>query len=319
MKSVFVIFLFILFPLRLLSQDTIFFKNGQVIPAIIVEKNNTEFKYKKSGLPESTAIYSVFVSDISSIHYKDGIIADYTQAGVAGTGEDEARAVDLAGTIKVMKLSFGAGADYFSRNESDALLRFWQDRLADPNATIGGNPLSIPFFGKFGAQFNRVAFGAELMVMVTPDDAIYSSEKNGTYELSLGNFYYNISFYLGRTLNHKRNLLLIVEPGLDIGSMRGEIKLNNTPWKVSASTGMGYHIAGGFDWLMSKRFTAHLRGGYRAMTMDVFVENSSSSTGYSQFYVDKDVSDELLTVSWDGPYASLGLTWSFYFRMKTAE
>ena len=81
------LFFIIVLPAYCIAQDTIFVKNGQVIPAIIIEKNNTEIKYRRFGPPESAAIYSIFVSDISSIHYKDGIIADYSQVGVAVPGE----------------------------------------------------------------------------------------------------------------------------------------------------------------------------------------------------------------------------------------
>jgi hypothetical protein len=312
------LFFIIVLPAYCIAQDTIFVKNGQVIPAIIIEKNNTEIKYRRFGPPESAAIYSIFVSDISSIHYKDGIIADYSQVGVTVPGEKEERPVDLAGTLKVMKLSFGAGVDYFNRNEDDALLIFWRDKLGDPDATIEGNPLSMPIFGKFGAQYNRIAFGTELQIKITPEDAIYATELNGAYELMFRNFYYNITFYIGRTLNHKRNLHLIIEPALDIGFMTGHIKLNNTVYNVTASMGSGYHIAAGLDWQMSRRFSASLRGGYRSMKVKEYHEDSNSSTGYSSFYVDRDVSDELLTVSWKGPYVSLGLYWSFYLRLKTA-
>ena len=37
---------------------------------------------------------------------------------------------------------------------------------------------------------------------------------------------------------------------------------------------------------------------------------------YYNFYVDPHLGDELLTIRWNGPYASFGLQWSFYTKMK---
>lgn len=299
------------------SQDTIFYKNGQVIPAIIIEKNNTEIRYKKADSPQSEAIYSVFISDISSIHYSTGIIADYSDVSASLPGDRKVRPIDEANTLKVMKVGFGGGIDYFNRNESDALLRFWRDKVVDPGATIEDNPLSWPVLLKFGAQFNRVAFGTDLQLRLTPKDAIYASEFNGAYELMLRNFYYNITVYFGRTINHNRTLLLVGEAGVDLTTMSGNIRLNNTDYELSFCTGKGYHIAAGLDWHVSKRFTAIMRGGYRSSKAEESHKNEFSTTGWSTFYVDHDVSDELLTVSWKGPYLSAGLVWSFYFRLPT--
>jgi len=322
MKSKLLILLFISFTGLIYAQDTIFVKNGQVIPAIIVEKNNTEIKYRKFGPPESAAIYSIFVSDISSIHFSDGIIADYSAAGKAGTENKPSTAFELAGTMRAVKWSFGLNLDYFKRDINDELLIFWQDKLGNPQATIDGNPLSFPIIIKTSfvlGNSGRNWMGDELQIKITPVDAISASNTTGTYEIRLRNFYYNIVLFYGHTLNHKKNLIGIIEPGLDFGFMSGYIKLNNTKYDITGNLGVGFHMALGADWFISKRLTASMRGGYRWMNIDESHKSTTSTTGYSSFYVDPTVSDELLTVSWNGPYASFGLTWSFYTKLKGAQ
>jgi hypothetical protein len=302
------------------AQDTIFVKNGQVIPAIIIEKNNTEIKYRKSGQPGSAAIYSVFISDIKSIHYQDGMIADYTQAGLPGTGTEKEKPIEKAGTMKSIKWSLGASAEYFAVNPGDDLLEFWRYHNADPNAEIGGNPLSFPFFFKMNmalGNMKRNWIGDELLVNIMPSDAIYATNDDGSNEISLGNIYSSIIIYYGRSLNHKNNLLLIIEPGLDISfSMTGTITINSTAYEETGM-GMGFHVATGFDWLISKRFTASLRGGYRFMTIKEQHISSTSTSGFANFYVNPSVNDELLTIKWNGPYVNFGLQWSFYTKMKS--
>jgi hypothetical protein len=319
MKTSFLLVLLLALPLILPAQDTIFIKTGQVIPAIIVEKNNTEIKYKKFGQPEPAPIYSVFISDVKSIHFKDGIIADYTQAGLPATDIKPAAAIDKAGTMGSIKFSFGGAVQNFNRNTDDRLLVFWRDRLGDPKATIGGNPRSFPFNFKMNmalGNMKRNWLGDEIQFFVTPSDAIYATNSNGSYEIKLKNFYTSITMYYGRSLNHKNNLLAIIEPGLDLAFMSGNIKLNNTSYKISGNSGMGFHAALGADWLISRRFTASIRGGYRSMKIKVMYEDDSTSPSkYYNFFVDPP-SEELLYINWNGPYASFGLQWSFYTRMK---
>jgi len=294
-------------------------KTGQVIPAIIVEKNDTEIKYKKFGQAEPAAIYSVFISDVKSIHYKDGIIADYTQAGQPAADNKPVAAIENAGTMNAVKFSFGGGAQNFNRNPDDRLLVFWRNRLGDPNATIGGNPLSFPFIFKMNmalGNMKRNWIGDEVQFFITPSDAISATNSNGSYDIKLKNFYTSITMYYGRSLNHKNSLLAIIEPGLDLAFMSGDIKLSNTSHNIYGNAGMGFHAALGADWLISKRFTASLRGGYRFMKIKVMWEDRAvDPTKYYNFYVEPP-SEELLAIKWNGPYISFGFQWSFYSKMK---
>ncbi len=321
MKTKLLYLILFAFPFVLSAQDTIFVRTGQIIPAIIVEKNDTEIKYKKSGQSESVAIYSIFVSDIKSIHYKDGIIADYTQAGQPSTVNKPAAPIEKAGTMNAIKFSIGGGVDNFNRNTDDALLLLWRDRLKDPKATIEGNPLSFPFLFKMNmalGNMKRKWLGDELQFIITPSDAIYATNSKGAYEIKLKSFYSNITMYYARSLNHKNNLLAVIEPGLDLAFMSGYIKLNNISYNMYGNTGMGFHTAIGLDWLLSKRFTASLRGGYRSMKIKAQWEDRSvNPIKYYNFYVvDPQISKDLLNIKWNGLYTSFGLQWSFYSKMN---
>jgi hypothetical protein len=325
MKTRLLLFLLFVFPLILPAQDTIFVKTGQVIPATIVDKNDIEIKYKKFGQPEPAAIYSVFISDVKSIHYKDGIIADYTQAGQPVTDNKPAAAIEKAGTMNAIKFGIGGGVQNFNRNTDDRLLVFWRDRLGDPKATIGGNPRSFPIIFRMNmalGNMKRNWLGDEVQFFLTPSDAIYATNSTGSYEIKLKNFYTSIIMYYGRSLNHKNNLLAIIEPGLDLAFMSGYIKLFNTTknksetYNMYGNLGGGFHAALGLDWLISRRFTASLRGGIRSMkTKAMWEDRSVSPTKYYNFYVDPP-SEELLAVKWNGPYVSFGLQWSFYTKMN---
>lgn len=319
MRKTFFSLLFLSISFLLTAQDTIFVKNGQVIPAVILEKNSTEIKYKKFGQPEPAAIYSVFTSDISRIHYSDGITADYSQAGQS-TGDDKPEtALEMAGTMKSIRWSIGVSADYFNRNMNDDLLLFWQDKTGDKNETIESNPYSLPLLLRMNTMLGRSGrnrLGTELQLQLTPVDAIYANDKSGANEIMLRNFYYNITLYYGHTLNHRQSLVGVIEPGVDFGFMSGHIKLSNTKYEISGNLGVGFHTAVGADWIISKRIMASARAGYRMMNTKESHENSASSTGYSSFYVDPGASEDLLKVSWNGTYFSFGLSWSFYSKLK---
>jgi hypothetical protein len=322
MKTTIILFLFFALPMALTAQDTIFVKTGQVIPAVIVEKNNTEIKYKKFGQAEPAAIYSLFISDLKSIHYQDGIIADYTQAGQPAPDNKRSAPIENAGTMKAMKFSIGGAVENFSRNSDDALLALWRNRLANPNATIEGNPLSFPVGFQFSAPLGymqRNWFGGDLQFIITPSDAINATNNNGSYGIKLKTFYTNISMFYGRSLNHKNNLIAIIEPGMDMGFTSGYIKLNNKSYNLYGNVGGGFHTALGVDWLISKRFTASLKGGYRSMKFKAMWEDRTvDPVKFYNFIVDPP-SEEILYITMKGTFISFGLKWSFYSRLTTQQ
>lgn len=300
------------------AQDTIFVKNGQVIPAVIIEKNDVEIKYKKPGQTESAAVYSVFINDIIRIRYSDGIIADYTEAGGKSGTKEKISAIDLAGTMKAIKISAGLSRDWFSRNTKDDLLAFWR-YYADPAGTIGSNPASFPVnlkmtftLGKSGRNW----IGDELQLIFTPPDAINASAGGGIHGINLKSFYYNLIVFYGRTLNHRKTIAAIIETGLDIVSMSGYLKLNDKKYiNNNLSLGTGFHIAMGADWMISKRLMATARAGYRTVRLQESHKDENSPTGYSAFLV-PGTTDEKLFVKWNGPFVTIGLSYCMYVKFN---
>jgi hypothetical protein len=318
MKSRLIFLLLLTFSVTLSAQDTIFVKNGNPIPAVIVEKNSTEVQYKKFGQPEPAAIYSLFVSDIISIHYRNGIIADYTQAGKVDENKP-LTAYETAGTMRTIRISVGAGADNFYRNSSDPLLEFWRYHTGNNDAVLGWNSVAIPVSIKttfvIGAS-GRNWLGDELQIVITPKDAINASAFSGTTALQLHNNYVSIILFYGHTLNHKRTVAALLEPGLDLSMMNGYFKFGTDVYDVALDFGTGFHIATGLDWIISKRFTANCRFGYRTMKTKEMHKDETSSTGYSSFYVTNKTDGDLLTINWNGPYISAGLNLNFYVKLK---
>jgi len=319
MKAQYLLFSFLLFSSIVSAQDTLFVKGGQVIPVTIIGKDAMELKYKKFGQPEPAAIYSVFISDILSIHYKDGMVADYTSTGKVDENKP-ATSLELAGTMKAAKFSLGMSINYFKRNESDNLLLFWKDYTGSKIPGAESNPVYFPINIKMSfpmGNMGRNWAGDDFQLIFTPKDAIHFSNASGSSEIMLHNFYIVIGLYYGHTLNHKKNLIAIIEPGLDMAFMSGFIKLNNSNTNISANTGMGFHVALGTDWIISKRLLASIRVGQRFMKIDESHESSLSKTGFATFKVPS--TNEDLSVKWNGPYASAGLSFNFYAKMKNGH
>lgn len=317
MKKKLFFLLFLLFSVKAVAQDTIFVKTGEVIPVVIVSKDNTEIKYKKFGQREPAAVYSVFVSDVKSIHYSDGIVADYTATQAVSKGTE--RPIKLAPMMGIGKLSFGMSVTQFSRNTSDELTKFWQINPLMKNTTpVNSNPRYYPFEFRMNmvmGRANRNWIGTGLQLIFTPDDAITAVSTDGKDEISLHGFYYNIPLYYGHTINHKKTLIAIFEPALNLAFFSGNIKMNSVDYEIASNLGSGMNLAVGVDWLFSKRFHASFRAGQRFLKIKESHKSDASSTGYSSFYTNPPDKD-LLTIKVNGPYVSAGLYWSMYFKMK---
>jgi hypothetical protein len=322
MKTSFFLTMLLIFSGIISAQDTIYIKSGGRIPAVIISKSNMEIKYKKFGQPEPAAIYSVFVSDISSIHYNDGIVADYTSTGQNEIDNRPKTNVEKAGTMEAIRFNIGMSVSHFSRTTSDNLTKFWQYYNGTNSQKIGGNAVSYPIDLKMSfvlGRSGRNLIGDELQLIITPKDAIYATNSDRSNEIQLHSFYYNIIMFYGHTLNHKKNLIAIFEPGLNLAFMSGYIKLNNTKYDISGNLGSGLHLALGADWVISRRLLASFRAGERYMTVKESHKKSATSTDYVTFYVNKTVNDDLLSVKWSGPFVSAGLSWSLYAKMNTGR
>jgi hypothetical protein len=320
MRSLLFCLIFLAFTGVIKSQDTIFLKTGEIIPAIIVEKGEVELKYKKFAQPEPAGIYTVFISDVASIHYKNGSVAALSTSNqnVGNTVNNQTTHYDPA--APVMKFNIGISGTYFKRNESDNLLLYWRYKNQNNNLDLGGNQrcfsLNLSMCSPMGGT-KRNWFGATLQLAFTPSNAISASNiYNGLLnEIKLNTFYYNIIMFYGHSLNHKKNLIVIFEPALDLAMMSGSIKVDGTSYKESGMSG-GSHFALGLDWIISKRILASFRAGERFMKIKEEHEDKTLSSGFGSFYVNPQINNDLVSVNWSGPFASIGLSYSLYGKMR---
>lgn len=320
MKALSFCFSLLFFSTILLAQDTLFMKNGITIPVEIIEKGEVELKYKKITPPASVAIYSVFISDIASIHYKNGAVIDYSKYDPDSNKKQENESLKAAGSVSAMRFTFGLIGNYGNRNENDNLRLFWRHINNDNSLEMAGNKISYAFNLGFGTALDgnkRNWFGGAAQLLFTPSDAIHvTNYYYGSNEIKLKMFYINIMFYYGHTLNHKKNLLLMFDPGIEMGNMSGFIKINDIKYKVSGSSKISAHLAAGFDWIISKRVLASLRVGQRFMKVEESHKSSASKTGYASFYVAPPSNLDLVNVNWSGTYINFGLSVALYKILK---
>lgn len=324
MRKTFLFLLLLLSANIMQAQDTIYMKSRALIPAIITEVNDIEIKYKKPGQPEPKGIYSVFKYEVSSLHYANGNVVDFSASGnneLIYKGL-KTRGPDISGQI--IKYGIGISQNYYKRNGEDNLGSFWIFHNGNEDLAIGGNSnyrainlsMNMPLGGN-----RRNWLGAGLQLIGTPKDAIsasniYNSKLN---EIKLRCFYYNIELIYGRALDFKKKLIFVFEPSIDLGMMSGNIKLQDIDYKISSISGMGSHFAIGLDYFISKRFTANVRIGQKYMKVKESHESSTSSSGYANFYANPSINDDLLFISWKGPYIGLGLAFNLYGKMKTGR
>lgn len=323
MKTLIFCFSFLIFSTTLVAQDTLFMKDGAKIPADIIEKGEVELKYKKSTHPESAAIYSVFITDIASIHYKNGAIIDYSKYDPNSNLKQEKESLKEAGTVSTMRFTLGVSGNYGYRNEDDKLRLFWRFWNNDDRLEMAGNKMSYAFNLGFGTALDgnkRNWFGANVQLLFTPSDAIHvTNYYHGSNEIKLKMFYMNIMFYYGHTLNHKKNLLLMFDPGIEMGNMGGFIKIYDTSYKVSGTSKVCAHLATGLDWIISKRILASLRVGQRFMNVKESHQSTTSKTGYASFYVNPTANQDLVSVNWSGTYVNIGISVALYKIINSGQ
>lgn len=300
---------FLFFPLGFTSgQDTIFMKNGVCIPSVVQSKTAAEIFYRKLPQPGSQAIYSVFIHEVSSIHYQNGKIEFFT-TNTLETSNKKGQDMMAPSADQYFKFGLGVNENRFNRIEDDNLLNFWRYINANQNLQLSGNPRYMSFEFTFSSPMGgtkRNWFGGKLQLIGTPDNAIYASNNTGTYqnEIKLKNLYYNIAMFYGHSINRKKNLIIIFEPSMDIGLMLGTITYGGEENDVNEMSSISSHFALGLDWNVTKHLSLNIRGGRKYM-----------KTTDRSFYGDPP-NKELLYVNWGGYYVGAGLSFSFYKKMN---
>jgi hypothetical protein len=155
--------------------------------------------------------------------------------------------------------------------------------------------------------------------ILSPSKILYASNTyNGLNEMQLKFFTLSACIAYGHSINYKRNLIMFFESGIDMADMNGKLKMHDVDYKVMSDC-VGTHFATGIDWLISKRFSANFRVGYRlAKLKDPLIteasnKNFGSATGW---YVDKSINDDQVIINTSGLYASVGLAISFNNKIK---
>lgn len=293
------------------SQDTIFMKDGAVIPSKIIDKTDAEVKYRKYGPPESVGIYSVFIIDIAKLKFENGEIIECSmnEQDMLNSSNDELLPSNC------WRWLFGVSTNYFSRNKSDNLITFWRYWNNNNSLNIGGDRMFFAINISMSATMGggkRNWLGAKLQLIASPKDAIYAkNEFHGLNEIQLRSYFYNIIMFYGHSLNHRKDMVFIFEPSLDVGFMSGDITFYEKNYKVTGFS-LNSHFATGLDWIITKRWLVSYRVGYRFMKMKEYHKTSASSTGSSTFYANPTVSNELVYVNWGGFYFNVGFSIALY-------
>jgi hypothetical protein len=315
MKTFFCFLFLLLISDFIHAQDTIFMKSGAQIPAIIKEIGDVEIKYKKYNQSEETGIYTVFIYEVASLHYKNGTVVDYNRAEIYEPGKSRGQGPNTGSSVLMAKFSFGLSQNFFKRDASDNLEEFWRYFNNNSYLRVGGNPnyraINLAMNAELGGN-HRNWIGAQLQLIGTPKNSIYASFNNN--EIKLRTYHYNISMFYGRSINYKKNLIFIFEPSMDLAQMSGNLKFGGVNYRVTSFSGIASHFALGLDWNISKRLSINLRAGKRFMKIDEVHKSAFSSTGYQSFYVNPE--KDLLYVKWSGAYVGIGASFSIYGKIN---
>lgn len=316
MKNLCFILPVLMFSLIAKSQDTIVLKTWVRIIATITDTTKAEIKYKKFGQPEPAGIYSVFKSDVLRIHYKDGRKKSY----IAPVENNQLR---TDRQFMSWRFNFGFGVNYYDRSANDNLLKFWRYCNADDNLSISDKKYCYSYMVNMSSPIGvskRNMLSSCFEVFVMPKGFINASNNIDTFKnkINLTGWGMLVSFTYGHSINYKKNLFLVIEPGINPGFITGDIKLYGKDYKMSMVSNISGSIAAGLEWMVSKRLVVNFRIGYRFMKADNSFEDDSSSTGYSHFYTNN-VDKETMYVNYSGMYCRAGLYFSLYGKQRISS
>ncbi|WP_258105710.1 hypothetical protein [Marinoscillum sp. MHG1-6] len=312
MKSLinFIILLLILSCSVAQAQDLIVLKEGTTIRSRVMEITPDLIKYKKFDNLETSPLYSIEKDKVEVVKYEDGSEDRFSPEVV----KEEI----ISSDSRSSKICLGGGFSLFNRYNIGNALDFWR-RVNGSNSEEIDQATGMFYFGfsVLNQIDERNWLGVSDNIVIAADHALWGTNLyfGGRNEMYFRAFMMNISMFYGRAFQDNGPLLLIIEPGLDIGMMNGGITLNNNAYTVSPSFGLGGHGAIGFDYMIGENFILHSRLGYRFIKMDEAHEDSSSATGYSSFYVNG-TDGETVKVDWSGAFFTIGASIAFNKEIK---
>jgi len=213
----------------------------------------------------------------------------------------------------------GAGYSFVNSYAIGNLLDFWQNRPNnDPNEEIEQATGIFSFrMGMQNCISQKHWVGTELQIVITPTHALWGTNLfyGGRNEIYYRAYFANICLTYGYAIDRNSKMLIVFEPGLDIGTMTGTISTTTDYYEQAFSVGLGGHGALGLDCRCTNNMSANIRIGYRFIKLDEMHKDESSSTGYSTFYVEG-TSGETVEVDWSGSYMTIGITFSSNTKRK---
>lgn len=217
-----------------------------------------------------------------------------------------------SGTARISGFYVGAFASVNNSYARGNLDEFWQFINQDPD--IIPNSGSAAFFAfdigtRVPIKEDRIFSDVGWSFIKPATHAIWGTNLyyGGRNEVVFEPFFWSITLSYNQAIDKKNHLFVMIEPGLDLAFMKGHINTSTNYLEFKNNFGLGWHLEGGINYMLSKNFGFAIRAGARFIKVDAMYINESSSTGYSQPYIDASNS-ELLKVDWSGAYVSFGLT-----------
>ncbi|HVN57170.1 MAG TPA: hypothetical protein VMT63_02630 [Bacteroidales bacterium] len=289
----------------LVAQDTIYVKRGKPIIAYIISKDNTEIVYKKKDQPDSSGLYTVFVADIRSIHYKNHIVADYTRIDYDENAEIH-KAEEKTSRKNSIVFSLESGIELLTRNNDDDVLKLWKSNTKSGTG-LEGNRFALPVYFKFTmffGQSKRNSLTNGLGITYLPK-YVYGSENNGENMIRLNNYILSDIVDFSHSLNLKKTVFIVIATGIDIYFLSGNLKLGSIAYSniLDEAVPVSPRLAAGLDLVISDRFTFNIRLGC----------NISKNDFLSYYTVSNRTDGDIGRINLKGPYILLNMTWNFWY------
>lgn len=205
----------------------------------------------------------------------------------------------------------GGGFSLINSYNRGNLDQYWQYLNSDPNLVPGEATGFFVFnIGNMGSLDlkQKSWMGFEVQLVKTASHAIWGTHTfyGGRNEVYYQALFMNVVLCYCYGLDAGNKFFLVVEPGLDLSYMSGRISATTNVYNQGFTIGLGGHIAGGINIMVSPKFGITARFGQRMIKINEMHKDASSETGYSSFYANG-VDGETVKVDWGGSYLTLGL------------
>lgn len=200
--KIFFLSLSLFYSLNSFAQvDTIFQSNGEVLPVIVKEVNETSIKYV---FPNEEVMNSISKNAVAKIHYKSGRVEEYSsslnllevQSGLDFENVQISKLEsEISGLYKIDNIDVKASGATTMSSIAKIQERAYS-KLKMAAAMIGSNVVLINQQNTESAQYGG-QFGGSKAPTVTISGICYTSKKVKSNEIVFGNYEVSHVFYLG--------------------------------------------------------------------------------------------------------------------------